>query len=371
MPFDLCWSALFFILKSCHLFACWSSATYADFHDSFVVVVRKIRTKQPGRGVGLAEILAIRQRSQTYSPIGRALRPSPIVCSFGRFWTFTTYFAPLHHQSRKASDTGSVRARGYTPQPAHCFASMDNDPSPYPGLRADATSSVPAKRGWDGPAVRQKTKVTRACDLCKAKKSKCSGEQPCASCDRRGLNCQYEATYSRGKPPFPRRLDRASNELSDGPLGAMQYRSPNGSDGAGQNLESNGLNMSLPALVPRLVESTEIIQGAPSPASISLENAPEVPSRASPGLEVAGQYSDPTSGLSFLHRAWRRISKDENSQVMTGQLGSSDDDQLLTCAGDKPFQKPNKVYMPSPNQGRALLELYFDVCIATYRILHR
>jgi hypothetical protein len=101
------------------------------------------------------------------------------------------------------------------------------------------------------------------------------------------------------------------------------------------------------------------------------EPIPEAPSRASPGLEVAGQYSDTTSGLSFLHRAWRRISNGESSQVMSGQLGSSEDNQLLACAGDKPFQMSGNVRIPPLDRGRELLVLYFDVCIATYRLLHR
>ncbi|KAF2827103.1 hypothetical protein CC86DRAFT_455650 [Ophiobolus disseminans] len=90
------------------------------------------------------------------------------------------------------------------------------------------------------------------------------------------------------------------------------------------------------------------------------EPVQEPPSRASPGLEVGGQYSDPTSGLSFLHRAWRRISNNENSQVLTRQLASSEDEQLLASAGDKPFQTSGAVQLPSPSRGHALLELYFD-----------
>ncbi|KAF2852114.1 hypothetical protein T440DRAFT_517063 [Plenodomus tracheiphilus IPT5] len=97
----------------------------------------------------------------------------------------------------------------------------------------------------------------------------------------------------------------------------------------------------------------------------------EVPSRASPGLEVAGQYSDPTSGLSFLHRAWRRISNDENVQIPSGHPGSAADHQLLSCAGDKPFDDSSDVRMPSIDRGHELLTHYFDVCIATFRLLHR
>ncbi|EAT85936.1 hypothetical protein SNOG_06105 [Parastagonospora nodorum SN15] len=95
--------------------------------------------------------------------------------------------------------------------------------------------------------------------------------------------------------------------------------------------------------------------------------------RASPGLEFAGKFSDPTSGLSFLHRAWRRISNDENSQVIVGRIGAPvEDDQLLACAGDNPLRKTgHKLILPSLSRGKRLVELYFDVCIATYKIFHR
>lgn len=100
-------------------------------------------------------------------------------------------------------------------------------------------------------------------------------------------------------------------------------------------------------------------------------NDAEPPSRASPGLEVAGQYSDTTSGLSFLHRAWRRISNKEGAQLVNGQLGIAEDSQLLMSAGDKPFRQIGQMRMPSSEHSHALLDLYFDVCIATYRLLHR
>ena len=100
-------------------------------------------------------------------------------------------------------------------------------------------------------------------------------------------------------------------------------------------------------------------------------NDAEPPSRASPGLEVAGQYSDPTSGLAFLHRAWKRISNKESQQVTNGQEGFTEDNQLLTSAGDKPFQGQGQLQIPSLGRCNRLLDMYFDVCIATYRMLHR
>lgn len=144
-----------------------------------------------------------------------------------------------------------------------------------------------------------------------------------------------DAVDSRDSRPIFSNVDQSSNENNDGPS------------------DSNSLHV-LATMATR-----------------HHETIPEAPSRGSPGLEVAGQYSDTTSGLSFLHRAWRRISNGESSKLMGGQLGCVDDSQLLARAGDKPFQRPGHVRIPSLDRGRELLGLYFDVCIATYRLLHR
>lgn len=50
---------------------------------------------------------------------------------------------------------------------------------------------------------RKQHKVSRACDLCKAKKARCSGTLPCEGCTRKGVECVYDAKYSRGRPPTP------------------------------------------------------------------------------------------------------------------------------------------------------------------------
>lgn len=206
-------------------------------------------------------------------------------------------------------------------------------------------ASMQVLRGLVAPdtAQRQKTKVTRACDLCKSKKSKCSGDQPCQTCNRRGLICQYKAAYFRGRPPLPRQhTETTSNESIH-------------AEPAEQRADVASFS---PA-------NLDVIQYAPIE-----ENLPS--GRGSPSLDVAGQYSDPTSGLSFLHRAWRRISNNgNNGQALGGQPIPNGYDQLLNCAGDKPFLRSREVEKPSLSKGRSLLELYFEVCIATYRILHR
>ncbi|KAF2626292.1 hypothetical protein BU25DRAFT_394928 [Macroventuria anomochaeta] len=221
-------------------------------------------------------------------------------------------------------------------------------------IHAGHGSVIPQKRALDGTQYRQKSKVTRACDICKAKKAKCSGEQPCRTCDRRGLDCRYEAVYARGKAPAPRRVRQNVVNVD-----------------ASQSIPVQPADAARPTRSPPILNSVERGNAHQPFPTGSSKSIPEAPSRGSPGLEVAGQYSDTTSGLSFLHRAWRRFSNGESSQVMSGQLGSVEDNQLLTCAGDKPFQRPGDVRIPPLDRGHELLGLYFDVCIATYRLLHR
>lgn len=54
-----------------------------------------------------------------------------------------------------------------------------------------------------GSSASKVPKVSRACDYCKSKKTKCSGTRPCGSCVKRGITCHYDAKYSRGRPPTP------------------------------------------------------------------------------------------------------------------------------------------------------------------------
>lgn len=108
-------------------------------------------------------------------------------------------------------------------------------------------------------------------------------------------------------------------------------------------------------------------------------------SRSSPELdsaEVHGQYVDTTSGLSFLHRARNRLSSNH-------RLGGSDQQesnilQPLIAAGDRPitgislgvpgesaFLSGACFQLLNRQDAIELLDLYFDVCVATYKPLHR
>lgn len=174
-------------------------------------------------------------------------------------------------------------------------------------------------------------KVSRACDSCKARRIRCSGTKPCDTCTRRGAACHYDATYTRGKPPTP------LPSLSSPPASILE-------------------------------------QSAPVPDQHLLTARPAVSSRNSPELgtaDVDGQYVDPTSGFSFLHRARKRISRLRSQNAV--QIRATDaSEQPWIAAGDNALLGDASAWvLPSPENAAGLIDTYFEVCAPTYRFLHR
>ncbi|GIZ36843.1 hypothetical protein CKM354_000031000 [Cercospora kikuchii] len=214
------------------------------------------------------------------------------------------------------------------------------------GLSPSLTNGTPAakrRRVSENENGRRTTKATRACDLCKAKKARCSGSKPCAKCSVRGLECTYESQYLRGRPPTP---PSSTIEVSTRPQEQQE-----------QNKATNASRR--------------------SPSGDADEQHPVSLSRSSPELEAAeinGQYVDRTSGLSFLERARSRLKARQSSRIEGFH-------QPLTAAGDKPLldstldgSPTSPAVLPNiPDQDRAaeLLDLYFEVCVASYKPLHK
>ena len=93
----------------------------------------------------------------------------------------------------------------------------ETSPASTSSQRKRTNASSPAETNIDGRKVHR---VSRACDYCKSKKTRCSGTRPCDSCARRRIACGYDTQYSRGRPPTPpvgrESLDRAGDSASDG-----------------------------------------------------------------------------------------------------------------------------------------------------------
>ncbi|KAL2851644.1 fungal-specific transcription factor domain-containing protein [Aspergillus pseudodeflectus] len=193
--------------------------------------------------------------------------------------------------------------------------------------------STPTSYGSPSDNRRKHSKVSRACDPCKSKKIRCSGTLPCSTCSRRRLSCTYATRYSRGRPPTPPAL---SSETPGNPADST-------SPGQGRI-------------------------GTRPPE----ENREEEERRATSELVIEGQYFDLTSGLTFLHRAWSKLSA-QRGQLMSHGSNEGARDQPLASAGDRPFylDRPGVEALPDDATARGLLSLYFGSCVVTYRMLHR
>ncbi|KAK6086971.1 fungal specific transcription factor domain-containing protein [Seiridium cupressi] len=239
------------------------------------------------------------------------------------------------------------------------------------------------KRAFSGPDQasvqrRKGVKVTRACDTCKKRKSRCSGTLPCDGCRKRGrsADCHYDAEYRRGQavPPIHISFLEGFGDHNSERNMCPEMRQDAGQDR--QLAESSRSDMSIET-------EPSLDRMEASLSTIDVDTLPEqdtvAPSRASPELgvaEIQGQYFDTTSGLAFVHRAFRRLSKSGTGHTtrplpeLAGDVENEDSPTLTV--GDKPIDvvRQGHVELPSLNRARELVQLYFDVCIATYRFLH-
>jgi hypothetical protein len=222
------------------------------------------------------------------------------------------------------------------------------EPKPSPALSSGPTVNA-----------RRAPKISRACDTCKSKKARCNGCLPCARCSLRGLDCTYSAKYSRGRPPTPLSGPGTAGSASimtpapnSPPPSVMETTEP--AEGLSQQQEVH--------------QQQQHQQQQPPPPDPVTE---PVTARGSPELdsaEIGGQFFEPTSGLTFLHRAHKRLLTQHSSRVQVSS--AADAEQPLMCAGDRPFasQEDEAALPPDAN---ALLAFYFDICVVTYRMFHR
>ncbi|PWY95181.1 Zn(II)2Cys6 transcription factor [Aspergillus sclerotioniger CBS 115572] len=196
----------------------------------------------------------------------------------------------------------------------------------------------------DGPASKrrchkERVRVTRACDACKKKKLRCTGNLPCASCVRTSKTCEYTAEYNRGKLPQVRISQQPVQESDE------------------QQKQGSTVEVGSPSLpYSRIVESGKVAE---------MNEAVDNPlSRASPEphqTDLEGHYVGPSSGLSFLLRAQRKLHKYVALPINTP----------IFTFGDSPLPEAESTFMllPPRDEANALLTRYFDFAFPTHRFL--
>ncbi|EME89730.1 uncharacterized protein MYCFIDRAFT_115267, partial [Pseudocercospora fijiensis CIRAD86] len=186
-----------------------------------------------------------------------------------------------------------------------------------------------------------------ACDSCKSRKRRCSGELPCSACRTNGSHCTYLASYTRGRlvQPLPSAHHDTSSPALHTPIPRQQFAPPLAFEPVAQH---NG------------VESNARTSRAASPEA---------------GSTNLGQYLGPTSPYTFLRRAWKRFERDGakllSASAAQDDLGQSDS---VFSYGDRqaPHVEPEDHFrLPDVATTSLLLAQYFDLAMPTYRFLHK
>lgn len=201
---------------------------------------------------------------------------------------------------------------------------------------------------WEGNR-RKAPKASRACDFCKQKRVRCSGTVPCHTCQHRRVECTWNATHNRGRPATP------ANSSGISATHQSTY------DVYGVHSQN--------ASVPRATQQdiSQLDEGYDRSGHASTRESPDLET-----AEVDGQYHDRTSALTFIRRAWHRLSSSENGDPVQRILGDAPYAQKITAEGDRPFHNDENVTAAVPPAAVAheLMSFYFDTCAVTYRFLH-
>ncbi|KAF6792049.1 fungal specific transcription factor domain-containing protein [Colletotrichum sojae] len=296
--------------------------------------------------------------SEFRRPLTGPASPAPPEAAAHHHHSSSAASASVSVSSPRDSSTGGVGVVS-DPSRKRSLSSVDQQSPLSDEHLSGAAAAAAANR-------RKSQKVSRACDFCKQRKAKCSGTIPCDKCTRKGLTCVYDAKYSRGRPPTP-----PPSHISSWPVVSARPGQPSGSEEPPAMYQTtepeDGRTGSAAAVATQSSSMRGHIRESQGPAS-----------RASPELgmaEIQGQVFDPTSGVTFLHRAWKRLSRHDGN-IVPDDLNASTENQPLMLAGDKPLppitdEDVENLALPDARELQHLLALYFDVSIATYRVLHR
>ncbi|KAF2969097.1 hypothetical protein GQX73_g4491 [Xylaria multiplex] len=211
--------------------------------------------------------------------------------------------------------------------------------------------STPDGRNREIEGGRKANKASRACDLCKFTKLRCSGTIPCDRCVLRRRKCVYDAVYLRGRPPTPPPASRRpSVTAEETPMVSPERPRP---EKRRDEPPVTGPDELILASTRAVTHSTEF-----------------------DGAEVEGQYLDHT-GLTFLHRAYRRLAMQQRRSMDPHVIPGTEPMQQLTWAGDKPLRpgtpELSKSLPPSfsVDSVRTIAQTYFETCVVTYRMFHK
>ncbi|KAJ0423359.1 hypothetical protein BJY00DRAFT_321982 [Aspergillus carlsbadensis] len=218
---------------------------------------------------------------------------------------------------------------------------------------------VHSSEPWSRRSAR--IRVTRACDRCKKRKVRCTGQRPCHVCMEASVTCSYNASYTRGRRPTVRVTDR-------GPPARLAAVSRIREDNPQSTTDPTPFStaVGLPAhqifLQADLMPTSEpVSRTSPEPAEADLE----------------GHYVGPSSGLAFLARVQKRFQQTVALPRGISVFNFGDSplpyDDACSLAGEAAPVLPDLTFgmLLDREDTAALVRRYFDFAVPVDRFLHR
>ncbi|KAK9454721.1 fungal-specific transcription factor domain-containing protein [Dipodascopsis uninucleata] len=246
----------------------------------------------------------------------------------------------------------------------------------------------------------ERQRVSRACDSCKKRKTRCSGKRPCVRCVQLSLSCEFNAEYHRGRPPSPEwsglelpthdrhtsrinykssSVSQARNEEISPSTGTEDYRSPPDIESRAQfDSDTSNINDRDNVMPSTNMSTYTSSRNRNSDDNLFVRTSISEPQNSS--MRARDQYypressesgladsqiasTGNTSGISFLIRVQRKL-----HDISTRSSSSS----ILTFGDPEiPHYLSNFFILPPKPEAKAMLEFYFSYAMPTYRFLHR
>ncbi|KAK9487530.1 fungal-specific transcription factor domain-containing protein [Lipomyces starkeyi] len=258
-----------------------------------------------------------------------------------------------------------------------------------PARAASLDSSTPVYRSRKVRRVHvERQRVSRACDHCKRKKTRCSGKLPCISCVQLALSCEFTAEYHRGRPPSPEwsgleipvtRCPSAASSTATPtynssviPIGretnasASPLESP---DDRRPYLQSTEKDCTKSSSKEDYEEEEGYEDKQDDPEYLRnlrnklIADQPGGNSPEPPHMDAQGQYVGSSSGISFLLRVQKRL-QDINITTPSSSILTFGDPIL-------PDSHSSCFILPPKSEAKAMIDFYFSYAMPTYRFLHQ
>ncbi|KAH7372086.1 fungal-specific transcription factor domain-containing protein [Cadophora sp. MPI-SDFR-AT-0126] len=176
--------------------------------------------------------------------------------------------------------------------------------------------------------------VTRACDSCKRRKSKCDGEDPCSRCLKQGTICAYQSPYNRIKHRGVRSQSMAAHSPMTQPRDVV--------NGSITHIPEGATNF-----IPPVVNGSEF------------DNA------TGPGIHLEDEEPDDASNLNFVRRVYKHLSLVTSSENFPRALNSEEGGEIQRSLDMTTF------IAPSQEAATEYYRCYFEHASVTYRYIDR